>query len=53
MGKQIAIITIAVVIVAAACIGIAGYLMCDGSNKPLTATELLDIGEKYLLEMNY
>jgi hypothetical protein len=32
---------------------IALFTACKTADKPLSAAELLDLGEKYLLEMNY
>jgi tetratricopeptide (TPR) repeat protein len=32
---------------------IASFTACKAADKPLSAAELLDLGEKYLLEMNY
>ena len=32
---------------------VALFASCNKQERPLTAAELLDLGEKYLLEMNY
>jgi tetratricopeptide (TPR) repeat protein len=49
--KVILIAAVAVIVLVGSIIGI--IIASSSSDKPLTAAELLDLGEKYLLELNY
>lgn len=53
MKKRVVIIVVAAIIVVAGIVGITTLLSRDNAERPLAATELLDLGEKYLLELNY
>lgn len=51
--KIIVLISAAVVLVAALAIGAVVYFGGNNAERPLSAAELLSLGEKYLLELNY
>ena len=51
--KKLLISAIACAVVIAATIAIVVGINLGGPERPLTASELLDLGEKYLLELNY
>lgn len=53
MKKRVLLISIICMIVIGAIIVVASLMLRDNADKPLSAAELLDLGEKYLLEMNY
>ena len=53
MKKRVLIIVVIAVIVVTTGIGIAACTPQDKSLRTLSATELHDLGDKYLLEMNY
>lgn len=53
MKKRIIIIAISAVVLIGAIFGVAALLSNDSVDRPLTVAQLLDLGEKYLLESNY
>jgi tetratricopeptide (TPR) repeat protein len=53
MNKRIFLIAISVIVIVGAIMGVILLSSRDSADKPLSAAELLDLGEKYLHELNY
>ena len=53
MNKRILAIIISVVVLVGAIISVTMLLSRDSTDRPLSAAELLQLGEKYLLELEY
>jgi tetratricopeptide (TPR) repeat protein len=53
MKKRVTITILIIVIIIGAILGVTAFVLNNNSNKSLSAAEYLDLGEKYLLELNY